>query len=983
VAAIALCMARPAVAAGPVVQVFAAHDGSAYDRWLQDLVRDIPEEVARFEFVPTEGSQDNLLKLRDAGAGIALVQRDVLAFAAAGAAQTSSGVSLKALANAFEEQVWVAGPRDTTEFGDLAVFDVGASTTGSAFTLTLLDQSWSGFAPLELRSLGAGDLPGLQWAAELDADRPRGIFRVNAGHPWSVEALDEAGLKIVPLGSARLQRAVLADPAYRVGRAQGEPTLAVDAILVATEGLDATIATALLEVVMGRFAGSPDVTRPGASPELARAFYDLDLPEHPALIRLKLGPRPYSTLIFALGVLTLILGLHLWLWRRGTYRRMAADREWRPGRERRVAGLVALLLALLTWTIASCMAIKYLELGPMLAGEDASEMWRMGMGALLRWMFVLVTVGYEADIFPVTSGGQILAASVQTGAYAGLVLVVSNLFLGAVETMMKRYLNRGVDMELDDHLVICNWTPEAEVILRELRVGESLAEGSRRRPVVIVSEDDLGDLTELYPDVWSISGRPSLRLPLEKAEVGRASAAIVLRSDPASLRSDAATATTCLAIRSIEEAHAAERTQGPIQILAEVLDPAAGRDLGRFGIEGVGRDGPFELDLLAETVVSPRVSRFYEELLRFCAESVELYSVPVPAAGRRGHMTFGTIVEGVYAGSLAHDANNPVLVIGVLPDGPTGSLLLNPREEDEFIPKLEPHARLLALAWDEPSLPDDMALDILDEEASRTATRLPVVPEVLAETDSRARALGQGLQDHVVVLNWNDDTPVVLERIRAAGMETSVVAVTNRPVVFENSRAFEGVSVIPMSPLADGALARVDLRKASTLLVLADRRLDHPDNATLLLVLRLRQLLEGLPPGRRPTISVEVIDPREVANIRAAGADEAVCGTEMLYRVFAQAVFNPAIVSCFRDLLRHSDDSCEAYVIEVPEEFVDGDAHFGTVVARAAENRTGDNPMVPVGYLVDGDRVILNPRGEERARKLTSEDRLLVLQYSR
>jgi len=980
--AASLLAATPALAQ-PKVQVFAGPDGGAYEDWLSQLISELPDDLASFELIRTRGSQDSLLRMKSAAGSVGLVQRDVLGFAVAGAQASGAQLGLKVLATALEEQVWVAGPTGSAGFWDVDIFDVGEATTGSAFTLPLIAQSWTGLAPVQIRSRGPGEPEGLEWAGELDTSLRRGLFRVNPGHPWSEEELDEAGLSIIPLGAGRIQRALLADPAYHPGRASGSDTVAVQAMLATGAGLDTEVATAILDVLHARLPGRPAITRPDRSAAVASTFYDLGLPEHPALIRFKLGPRPYSSLLLALTALALLLFLHVVLWTRGVYRRMGAARQWRPGKSRRIAGLVALLLGLLTWTIAACLAIKYLELGPMLAGDDnASEMWRLSMGGLLRWMFVLVTVGYEADIFPATSAGQMLAASVQTGAYAGIVLVASNLFLGAVEAMMKRYLNRGDDMELDDHLVICNWTPEAEVILRELRRGER-TQGSPSRPVVIVSPDDLEGLVDLYPNVFSIQGRPSTRLPLQRAEAGKATAAIVLRSSSDALGSDAATATTCMKIRSLEEHRETPEGEGPappVQILAEVLDAAAGRDLGRFGVEGVGRDGPFELDLLAETVVSPRVSRFYEELLRF-DDSVELYSIPVPRAARGGRVPFGSLLQGVYAGSLAVDAENPALVLGVLPTGTHGPLLLNPRDDDEILPPLDDAARLLVVAWSQPELPDDLDLTIHDADASHTM-RLPAL-QGLDDHDEADSALG--LRDHVVIFNWTENTPTVLERIRAAGVESAVVAVTDRQVVFRNSRAFEGVSVIPMAPLAPGALDRVDLRSATTLLLLADRRLNSPDSATLLLVMRLRQMLESIPPHRRPTISAEVVDPREVSNIRAAGADEVVCGTEMLYRVFAQAVFNPAIVSCFRDLLRHSGDSPEAYVIPVPKDLVDEEAHFGRVVARAAASirRGGENPMVPVGFLPHGQKVLLNPRGPERTRKLTADDKLLVLQYSR
>jgi Trk K+ transport system NAD-binding subunit len=970
-----LLTASVAQADPQTLTVFAGPTGSAYEASLAQLITSISAELPRGvepRFEPTAGSQENLLRLRSTPASIGLIQGDVLAHAG-----DDGDPGVVVLARVQSEAIWIAAPIGTQSLDQLSRLQLGPSTGGGAFTFHRLADAWTGL-PLITGELGwsGAAVPG------------RGRFDVSETAPWTAEELERDGLEWMSPGAGRIHRAVLADPSYTQkevtlpgGRAI--QTLGVDAMLVAHPSLRPAIAEAIVQRLLAdEGLTTESFLRPDEGPVAGR-FFDLDSPEHPSLIHLKRGPHPYLDFILVFAVLLLLFVGSSVLWARGTWERRARRRGESAPSARRLAGLVTLLFAVLSWTLFSALAIKAVELGPMLAGsEDASALWRMNLGAILSWLFVLVSIGYEADVFPVTTLGKILAASVQMVGWGGALFILSNLFLGAVERLLKRYLNRGVDMDLSGHLVICNWTPEAEVILREVRKGERLVHDRGAVRVVVVATEEPEGLAEAFTGLDIVVGDVRQASTLRRAQVAEASAIIVLRSADSAITSDAATATTCLAIRGLER----EAGQSARPLYAEVLDPASGRDMQRLGVGDVGAEGAFQLDLLAETAVSPRVSLFYEDLLRFEDDSVELYSVPAPALDATGPVSFGSLASSLYGASLAADSDNPAVLVGVQPDGPGGQLLLNPRGDAATFSTLSPDAHLLVLAWNRPNVPAPLSLGAeRADDASQTGEALrPAQTDVTI--DGQRLDLGQGLRDHIVICNWDENGADLLDRIRCTGLMNPIVVVTDQPVHFENSSAFAAVSVIPMRPLEPGALERVDLGHARAVVVLAGGASDEPDSSTLLLVLRLRKLFDELPAELpRPGVSAEVRDPRNVESVRAAGADEAVCAREMLYRVFAQAVFNPAIIPCFRDLLRHSDETCEGYVVKVPRSLLTDHAHFGTVVAWAAtpRARAGDNPMVPVGVLFGGERLVVNPRGDERTRRLRREDRLVVLQYSR
>lgn len=950
---------------------FEGPEGSKYQRWLGELLTTAGADVGAR--VVTTGSQENLLRVQETPQSIALVQRDVLQHANAG-----GQADVRGLARAYEEAVWIAAPVGIERVEELQALDLGPSTSGAAFTFHRLKSAWTGLPPIEGVLGRAVAYPGLQGRLDVD-DEP----------PWSEAELTALGLSWIPLGPGRIQRAVLQSPAYhetrrRLPDGRRLATVGIQSVLITSPDFDPELADRIVRALLAAQDADTSVFLGAADGPTASRFTDLGVPEHPTLIHLKRGPHPYRSFALALGAMLTLFGVSFGLWTNRFWERRARRRGENALQARRRGGLVAALFALLSWTLFAVLTLKAVELGPMLAGaEETSDLWRMNLGAVLSWLFVLVSIGYEAEVFPVTATGKLLAASVQMVGWAGALFVLSNLFLGAVERLLKRYLNRGVEMDLSGHLVICNWTPEAEVILREVRNGERLANlGPPRRIVVVASAAPEG-LAEAFAGVDVVVGEVAQSSTLTRARVTSASAIVVLRSAEDPTLSDASTAATCLTIRGLERA----ADSPPIALFAEVLDAASGRDMRRLGVGGVGAEGAFQLDLLAETAISPFVSLFYEDLLRFDEDSVEFYSVPAPPQAVPGPISFGELAASVYRASLDADPDNPVVVVGVQPTGSGGEVLLNPRGDASRFDPLPQGANLLALAWSRPVL--DRPVEggaALDDALAQTGSNLrPAADEGGAEGE--VPALGQGLRDHVVLCNWSDRAGAdLLDRIRCTGMSNPIVVVTDQPVRFEDAPAFAGVSVIPMAPLASGALERVDLGNARAVVVLADEGQADPDSATLLLVLRLRKLFDDLSDDRpRPGISAEVRDPRRVESVRAAGADEAVCAREMLYRVFAQAVFNPAIVPCFRDLLRHSDDTCEAYIVGVPRPLLRAGAHFGTAVTWAAEGRKRavGNPMVPVGVLFGGERLVVNPRGEERTRKLTREDRLIVLQYSR
>ena len=393
-----------------------------------------------------------------------------------------------------------------------------------------------------------------------------------------------------------------------------------------------------------------------------------------------------------------------------------------------------------------------------------------------------------------------------------------------------------------------------------------------------------------------------------------------------------------------------------------------------IGVQDVGTETGFELGLLAQTAITPHVSLFYEELLHWSDDSVEVYSI-APPPGLEG-LTFAEAVADLHARSVVVDDMNPVVLVALAAAGDGRRLEVNPCGAER---KIRADDSLITVAYKAPDqalLQSSVAPSQADVGAQAIAVECRSMTGMAAIKDAHP---------HVVVLNWNADGPKLLEQLRAArsvaSATTPVVIVTDQPIRFGAGDVFEDVTVLPMAPYDSSALERVSIESARAVVILADHTRPNPDSHTLLLALRVKRMLEPMDPFVRPNISAEVVDPRQVNVLRGAEVDEPVCARELLYRVFAQAVENPAFVPLFQELLRVSDDTNEVYLVAPPPELTAQPHTFAEAVRWLARRRDGDNPSLLLGVRKPDGKLLVNPRGPDLKTSVALRDQLLVMQY--
>ena len=345
------------------------------------------------------------------------------------------------------------------------------------------------------------------------------------------------------------------------------------------------------------------------------------------------------------------------------------------------------------------------------------------------------------------------------------------------------------------------------------------------------------------------------------------------------------------------------------------------------GVQDVGTERSFEVALLAQTAVTRRISHFYEALLHNSADTVELYTIGVPIGLQGREIRFGEVIRRIYSTSLERAPDNPVIVVGIHRKT-LHRVELNPRRRDHDGLWLSADDQLVVIAYGPPD-----------------QTKFGTPPSTLPAAAT----------SYVTPAGVTSATAAIAPHVGGA----PVLILADTPVRFHDSDIFDGVQMVPMNPYSPKALERAQVGSAHSVIILADRRLEDPDGQTLLLSLRLNALLKQRRaeataanlPFVRPNISAEVVDPRNVGYLRQAGkgVDEPICAKEMLYRLFAQAVGNPAMVPVFHELLRASLDTNEVYLEPVPAHLLARKATFAEALDEYARHRSPQNPAIPLG----------------------------------
>src|SRR4051794_39403133 len=282
--------------------------------------------------------------------------------------------------------------------------------------------------------------------------------------------------------------------------------------------------------------------------------------------------------------------------------------RWNRNQVLRIAGAIVI-----AWVIGA-VGIHLAERG----GNPAFDTWTESFWSV----WVLLFSGLDEP--PKTATGRIFAM-ILLGTGVGL----AGLFTGTVASVLVEYQLRRRDVanfEMEDHLVLCNWSPRGQAWIRE--VHSKIIQD--KRPVVIIHDDteqiDLPDQQDdpAFNDVYMIKGDPTNEVLLRRARVPRAHSVVILADDRQGEHADGKTILTCIAISNI-----CRGAQGP-NVAVECRNPNIRHHLLKAGADEIISSDELGLRLLARTAIHHGMTRVYQELLTVGRDANEMYVLPVP-----------------------------------------------------------------------------------------------------------------------------------------------------------------------------------------------------------------------------------------------------------------------------------------------------------------------------------------------------------------
>lgn len=280
----------------------------------------------------------------------------------------------------------------------------------------------------------------------------------------------------------------------------------------------------------------------------------------------------------------------------------------------------------------------------------------------LTWMdgfwyslVTMTTVGY-GDYFPKTPGGRFLIGVPLMFFGIGVLGYALSIAASALVQARSKELHGMSEHHLEDHLVIINFPnlTKVERVLSELRADRAW----KKREVVLI-DDDLQEIPPelLARDVHFVRGNPCRDETLNRANLDKASYAIVLSKRSGDPRSDDKNVAITLAI---------EARQHKVHTVVECVDYTTEELLRKAGCDSIVCTSRFDAHFVSHELLNPGVQEVIEEL----TSNLEGEQIYITKYEGKKTTSFGEL------GKRCRDAGH--LAIGIRTDGGTARLNVTP-----------------------------------------------------------------------------------------------------------------------------------------------------------------------------------------------------------------------------------------------------------------------------------------------------------------
>lgn len=255
-------------------------------------------------------------------------------------------------------------------------------------------------------------------------------------------------------------------------------------------------------------------------------------------------------------------------------------------------------------------------------------------------------------------------------------------------------------------------------------------------------------------------------------------------------------------------------------------------------------------------------------------------------------------------------------------------------------------------------------------------------------------------KDHIIICNWNDDAPRIIEQLMKSQPNRDIVVISADSVdlnkkVFLSEDDLERLYCEHRDPTLHENLKALGACDAKSVIILSDPGTDDPDGKTALIALAIKHLEknsdEKTKDGGHVTekdihVIAELIDPSRERHLLEAGADEVVCSKDYAAGIIAQSANFAKMSNIYKRLLTYTDETNEIYYVKkYPPGFIG--KSFTELQGAIGETQTArKSPTLLIGVkrpLADTknkNEIFLNPR-ESELGQLKNGDELIVMSY--
>lgn len=182
--------------------------------------------------------------------------------------------------------------------------------------------------------------------------------------------------------------------------------------------------------------------------------------------------------------------------------------------------------------------------------------------------------------------------------------------------------NANGDFAIRDHIIICNWSSKADIIVRQLH-DESV---QKKRPIIVItnSPEDMPKTTDpAYRGLLIISGDPVNKEILKRADISNASTVVILADENDIENSDSKSILIVLAIEAINP---------HVHIIVELVKSNSEMFFQYTHVDEIVCLEQLAEKLLAQSALTPGLSLVYMDLLTQSSDTNEVYQEDVPQA---------------------------------------------------------------------------------------------------------------------------------------------------------------------------------------------------------------------------------------------------------------------------------------------------------------------------------------------------------------